>query len=213
QIMSDNPKRKRCRYSADDVKTALSAIIAGMSINAASKQYNIPRSTLDAKQKHLYADKKPGPSIILSKDKETALVEWILHLNRKNFPIIKNNLLTVYKCKESENLTFRRAKVTVTALQKKENVYSIVGNNEKESLTVLFYIANLFYLWLIQNNIPLPIILYIDDHSSHMTKNLNNFCNTHGIELVAFYPNVTHILQPMDGISIQTFKISLENYC
>lgn len=55
--MSGKKPRKRCLYSEDNLKEALSAINAGMSLNAASKKYNIPRSTLDAKKKKLYAEK------------------------------------------------------------------------------------------------------------------------------------------------------------
>lgn len=60
------------------------------------------------------------------------------------------------------------------------------------------YIANIFYPWLVANNIQLPIILYVDGHSSHLTMSLSNFCNSHGIHLIALYPNATHILQPLD---------------
>lgn len=56
------------------------------------------------------------------------------------------------------------------------------------------YIANIFYPWLISSNIELPVILYVDGHSFHMTMPLSNFCNKKGIILIALYPNSTHIL-------------------
>lgn len=49
-----------------------------------------------------------------------------------------------------------------------------------------------------KNNIQFPIILYVDGHSSHLTKALSDFCCSHGIELVALFPNATHVMQPMD---------------
>lgn len=65
------------------------------------------------------------------------------------------------------------------------------------------YIANIFYPWLIQMNIELPIILYIDGHASHLTQPLTMFCMAHKIILIALYPNCTHILQPLD---VSVFK-------
>jgi len=329
--------KKRCLYSTNDIKEALSAINAGVSVNAASKQFNIPRSTLDAKKKKLYADKKPGPSTVLSDKEEKTLVNWIFYLSHRGFPITKNQLLDSVQMlirslgkknifvndrpgrnwyrgflqrheklaeRMAENLTLRRANVTesalkdwfseiITYLNSKEllniaperifncdeaafllnpkessvlaekgqrNVYKIVGNNDKESITVLFtsnaagvlapplilfsykriptyiasklphgwscgrsdngwmvasnfyeYIANIFYPWLVQNEIPLPVILYLDGHSSLMTKHLSDFCSTHKIELIALYPNSTHILQPMDVSVFRPVKMAWKN--
>ncbi|XP_018311079.1 uncharacterized protein [Mycetomoellerius zeteki] len=335
--MDKKGKKRRCLYNINLIKEALSAINAGMSVNAASKKFSIPRSTLDAKKKHLYADKKPGPSTVLSNIEEKILADWIFYLSHRGFPITKNQLLDSVQMlikslerknnfvndrpgrnwyrgflqrheklaeRMTENLTFRRAEVTenalrgwfneiITYLNSKElsniaperifncdeaafllnpkessvlaekgqkNVYKIVGNNDKESLTVLFtgsaagvlapplilfsykripsyiasklphgwscgrsdngwmvasnfyeYIANIFYPWLLQNKIPLPVILYLDGHSSHMTKHLSDFCSMHKIELIALYPNSTHILQPMDVSVFRPIKIAWKN--
>jgi len=81
--MSGKNTRKRCLYSINNLKDALSAINAGMSINAASKKYNIPRSTLDAKKKKLYAEKKSEPATILTNEEENTLIDWIFYLNRR----------------------------------------------------------------------------------------------------------------------------------
>lgn len=85
--------KKRCLYSVNDLEKALSAVNAGMSINAASKKFNIPRSTLDAKKKKIYAGKKPGPPTVLSNEEEKTLVDWIFHLSQRGFPVTKNQLL------------------------------------------------------------------------------------------------------------------------
>lgn len=331
--MSGKYTRKRCLYSKDSLHEALCAINAGMNVHAASKKFNIPRSTLDAKKKKVYADKKPGIPTVLSNEEENTLIDWIFYLSRRGFPVTKNQLLDSvqmlikslqrktkfvndrpgrhwyegflkrhkkFATRMTKNLTFRRAEVTENAirgwfseisnyLNSKEllniaperifncdeaafllnpkessvlaekgqkNVYKIVDNNEKENITVLFtgnaagilvpplvlfsykripgyiasklpndwscgrsdngwmtganfyeYIANVFHPWLIRSGIPRPVILYLDGHSSHMTKHLSDFCSTHEIELIAFYPNATHILQPMDVSVFRPIKL------
>uniref|UniRef100_A0A1B0D5R6 Uncharacterized protein n=2 Tax=Phlebotomus papatasi TaxID=29031 RepID=A0A1B0D5R6_PHLPP len=46
---------------------------------------------------------------------------------------------------------------------------------------------------------PLPVILYVDGHKSHLTLPLSEFCSSHGIEIIVLYPNSTHIIQPLDA--------------
>nr|CAI5853559.1 unnamed protein product [Callosobruchus analis] len=65
------------------------------------------------------------------------------------------------------------------------------------------YIANDFNEWVTQNDLKRPILLFIDGHKSHMTMNLSEFCDTHGIILYCLPPNTTHILQPAD---VSVFK-------
>lgn len=60
------------------------------------------------------------------------------------------------------------------------------------------YIANVFNPWLLKKQIQKPILLFLDGHRSHLTLHLSNFCAANGIEIIALYPNSTHILQPMD---------------
>jgi predicted aldo/keto reductase-like oxidoreductase len=64
--------------------------------------------------------------------------------------------------------------------------------------TFFEYVSNIFYPWLVENNIEYPIMFYVDGHTSHLTLHLNNFCKEKRIELVALYPNATHLLQRMD---------------
>ncbi|KAJ8962087.1 hypothetical protein NQ318_018038 [Aromia moschata] len=76
-----------------------------------------------------------------------------------------------------------------------------IGKSESGWMTgQTFYefVSNIFYPWIISNNIPLPVILFVDGHTSHLTMELSSFCLEHDIELIALYPNATHILQPMD---------------
>ncbi|KAJ8913919.1 hypothetical protein NQ315_005717 [Exocentrus adspersus] len=65
------------------------------------------------------------------------------------------------------------------------------------------YITNVFEPWLTQKRINRPILLFVDGHVSHLTLQLSQFCARKGIELLALYPNSTHIIQPMD---VSVFK-------
>lgn len=60
------------------------------------------------------------------------------------------------------------------------------------------YIANVFHKWLLRNNVPLPVILFVGGHSSHLSYHLSTFAAANGIEVIALNPNATHILQPLD---------------
>jgi len=40
------------------------------------------------------------------------------------------------------------------------------------------------------------VILYDDGHSSHITLPFVKFCTDHYIELIALFPNATHLIQP-----------------
>lgn len=78
------------------------------------------------------------------------------------------------------------------------------------------YMTNVFYPWLIQEEIQRPIIFFIDGHVSHMTLNLSQFCSENGIELIALFPNSTHLLQPMDvavfGPLKKKWKVSVKKW-
>ena len=69
------------------------------------------------------------------------------------------------------------------------------------------YIATQFYPWLIKNNIEFPVVVFLDGYSSHMTLPLSQFCKEHKIEIIALYPNSTHLLQPLDVAVIHPLKI------
>ena len=68
------------------------------------------------------------------------------------------------------------------------------------------YIANIFYPWLINQNIKLPVALFVDGHSSHLTYTLSQFCSQNGIHLIALHPNATHVIQPMDVAVFRPLK-------
>lgn len=77
----------------------------------------------------------------------------------------------------------------------------IIGNTDRGWMTAesfLDYITTKFHPWLVTNRIKFPVIFYLNGHSSHMTLALSQFCKANQIELIALYPNATHVLQPLD---------------
>ncbi|XP_058827314.1 uncharacterized protein LOC131687258 [Topomyia yanbarensis] len=129
-----------------------------------------------------------------------------------------------------------------------KHLYSVWGNNDKESYTALFtasasgkllpplllfpyksrlpgevirsaqadwgigktdsgwmtgnafyeFLKNIFQPWLEQENIPLPVLLFVDGHKSHATLLSTEFCKKFNIILVCLFPNSTHLTQPLD---------------
>lgn len=336
-------KKKRCCYKKENLNLAVEEALKGISVAEVSRKYQVPESTIRAKKIGKYANKRPGPSTILSADEEKELENWIFVCTDRGFPVTKHQLVesvkllcdsdkrkTPFKSNRpgrswyeaflkrhpnisqriTENVSLSRAKVsefhirswfseistyltennlisidstrvfngdevgvsmnpkppTVLAPKGCKNVYNIVNNNEKENVTVLVianaagtlaptlvlfagqslpkdvmkvapdnysfgysengwmtsknfyeYIANVFYPWLESSGIELPIILYIDGHSSHITLPLSEFCHEKQIILIALYPNSTHILQPLDVSLFRTFKMawqkSFQSFC
>lgn len=76
-----------------------------------------------------------------------------------------------------------------------------IGRSDKgwqTSETFFEFVSNVFYPWLLKENILLPVVLFVDGHTSHLTLHLSEFCQSNGIILVALFPNSTHLIQPMD---------------
>jgi hypothetical protein len=42
------------------------------------------------------------------------------------------------------------------------------------------------------------VLLFLDGYSAHMDLSFSEFCEDHGIVLICFIPNATHLLQPVD---------------
>ncbi|XP_014228195.1 uncharacterized protein LOC106653308 [Trichogramma pretiosum] len=70
------------------------------------------------------------------------------------------------------------------------------------------YICNVFYPWLLKQNIEFPVIIYADNHASHFNIPLVTFCRERQIELLGLIPNSTHIIQPLDISFFKSFKES-----
>lgn len=85
-----------------------------------------------------------------------------------------------------------------------------VGNSEGGWMTgesFYSYIKNIFYKWLVDNNYTFPVLLYVDNHASHVNLQLLKFCKEKEIEIIALYPNSTHIIQPLDVAFFHPLKV------
>ncbi|KAJ8929595.1 hypothetical protein NQ314_017702 [Rhamnusium bicolor] len=77
----------------------------------------------------------------------------------------------------------------------------VLGKSEKGWMTSdVFseYIVNDFNKWAVENNIPRPLLIFIDGHKSHMTLALSKWCEENQVVLYALPPNTTQIMQPAD---------------
>lgn len=89
-------------------------------------------------------------------------------------------------------------------------------NGWMTSETFYLFISKVFYTWLISNNISFPVVLFVDNHSSHLSLPLLRFCEENQIELTALYPNSTYIIQPLDVAFFhplkEAYKRTLRNW-
>lgn len=84
----------RFQYDEEQMKKALDDVKNGMSLNLAAKIHGVPRMTLSDKHKGKSPSvRKMGPSAVLTRDEESHLVKWILHLSDMGFPVNKEHLL------------------------------------------------------------------------------------------------------------------------
>lgn len=87
------PKTRKT-YQEKDVQEALLAIKNGqMSKKAASKNYKIPRSTLQFRLSENFTKARPGPATVLTEEEESTIVEWLKVSQEKGFPKRKEDVL------------------------------------------------------------------------------------------------------------------------
>lgn len=80
-----------------------------------------------------------------------------------------------------------------------------------QSETFYHFIQNVFLRWLQENKIEFPVILFVDGHVSHLSLPLMKLCQENKIELIALYPNATHIIQPLDVALFHPLKDAYRN--
>lgn len=92
--------RKNPPYDESAVQSCLREISARLlSINAASKKYGIPRSTIRFRMSDKWCKTtKRGPQTVLSKEEETEIVSWLIAMQKRGFPVERRTLL--FKIKE-----------------------------------------------------------------------------------------------------------------
>lgn len=73
--------------------------------------------------------------------------------------------------------------------------------------TFLAYVTKMFKPWLDRNEIPLPVVLFLDEHKSHLNMSLAEYCAHNGIFIYCLPPNATHIIQPCDVGIFRPLKV------
>jgi hypothetical protein len=58
-----------------------------------------------------------------------------------------------------------------------------------------------------------PVLLLLDNHSSHISVDLLNLCKDNGITMLSFPPHCSHKLQPLDRTVYGPFKKYVNNAC
>lgn len=71
-------------------------------------------------------------------------------------------------------------------------------NGWMTSASFFEYFANIFHPYLLEKQTTFPVIVFLDEHKSHMSYHLSEFCKAKDIILVCLPPNTTHIMQPLD---------------
>lgn len=69
------------------------------------------------------------------------------------------------------------------------------------------WLTNL-YPGLDKQGIVGPIIHFVDSHALHLSFEVSQFCSKNGTILIAFFPNKTHLLQPIDVVVFHTIKFT-----
>ena len=75
------------------------------------------------------------------------------------------------------------------------------------------YITNVFHIFLIKEEIPLPVIIFLDGHASRFSIELSELYSKNGIIHVGLFPNATHILQPLDVAVFGPMKAKWKLFC
>lgn len=76
-----------------------------------------------------------------------------------------------------------------------------IGRSDKGWMTrenFYEYIVNIFYPWVVDQMIPLPVVIFLDSNKSHLTYYLSKFCPENKIIVISLPPNATHFMQPLD---------------
>lgn len=103
---------------------------------------------------------------------------------------------------------YKRIPRSITSSMPEDWAIGYSDSGRMTSETFYEYITNVFYPWLVKNKIEFPVILYLDGHTSHLSYPLTKFCRNNKIEMIALYPNATHILQPMDVAMFHPLKMA-----
>ncbi|KAI4466272.1 homeobox-like domain superfamily [Holotrichia oblita] len=90
KIVQDEKYYKK--YTENDIQKALEEIKIGKPLRVVSRQYKIPRATLQFRKSQNYVKPTFGPNPILSSDEEKILVNWIFENHKRGVPRRKDDV-------------------------------------------------------------------------------------------------------------------------
>ena len=102
KVKKDNKYKKK--YCEKQIEHAIQAVKNGMPQRTASKQYGVPRSTIQFRMSNAFLKTTLGPPPVLG-TAEDDLVNWIIDCQRKGFPRRKINVQA--SVKEFLDFSFR----------------------------------------------------------------------------------------------------------
>lgn len=85
--------KKRKKYTNAELISALELIKQGTSIYQASRQFNIPETTIRNKRDGIYENDTCGVQPVLNIQEEKRVVDWVHYLGKCGFPVTKEQLL------------------------------------------------------------------------------------------------------------------------
>lgn len=129
----------------------------------------------------------------------------VLLRNRQKCMDEKDCITTLIMCRANGDLpppmiVHPCKRITASIALKSPSEWAI-GRSESGLITrenFFEYIANIFLPWLRKSNVPLPILLFVDGHSSPLSMPLSDLCSQNGLIVISFLPNSTRFLQPLD---------------
>uniref|UniRef100_A0A1Q3FFX7 Putative mariner-1 aae n=1 Tax=Culex tarsalis TaxID=7177 RepID=A0A1Q3FFX7_CULTA len=94
--------------------------------------------------------------------------------------------------------------------QKKQSELNYAVAHQDTELTAgnAFYqwLSRVFEPWLIEENVPRPVILFVDGHRHQMGYRSSHFCQQHQIVPVAILPRNNHMLRPLNVKLFETIR-------
>lgn len=83
------PKVKRKKWNDQDMLSAMNEVKEGKgTVSSVARKYQVPRRTLEDRIKgRVEHGKSPGPSTVLTKEEEDALVSYLIYMAKQGFPL------------------------------------------------------------------------------------------------------------------------------
>ncbi|XP_035826221.1 uncharacterized protein LOC118477852 [Aplysia californica] len=92
--------------------------------------------------------------------------------------------------------------------------YALTPNGWINSSTFMKWLQYTFFPAV--DHLQRPVVLFIDGHSSHISRDVYNFCQTHHITIYVLPSHSSHIIQPLDlvfyGSLKQEWKLAVRDY-